>query len=76
MLFVTPMPNLNAVQITLPRVTRANPPPLYDGACSNFKMPSYIPNMMAALGTVRRRWGVSPPYRATMPSSFQISLKH
>jgi hypothetical protein len=28
---------------------------LYDGACSNFKIPSYIPNMMAALGTVLSR---------------------
>jgi hypothetical protein len=25
------------------------------------KMPSYMPNMMAALGTVRSRWGVMPP---------------
>jgi hypothetical protein len=51
-------------------------PPIYDGACSNFKIPSYIPNMIAALGTVLRRCGVRPPYMATMPSSFQISLKH
>jgi hypothetical protein len=28
---------------------------IYDGACSSFKMPSYMPNMMAALGTVRKR---------------------
>src|SRR6187402_1596144 len=27
----------------------------YDGACNNFKIPSYIPNMMAALGTVLKR---------------------
>lgn len=27
----------------------------YDGACSSFNIPSYIPNMMAALGTVLRR---------------------
>lgn len=50
--------------------------PSYDGACSNFKIPSYMPNMMAALGTVLRRCGVRPPYMAAMPSSFHISLKH
>ena len=35
-----------------------------------------MPNMMAALGTVRIRCGVNPPYRPIMPSSFQTSLKH
>jgi hypothetical protein len=29
--------------------------PIYDGACNNFNIPSYIPNMIAALGTVLRR---------------------
>ena len=29
--------------------------PIYDGACNSFNIPSYIPNMMAALGTVLRR---------------------
>jgi len=28
---------------------------IYDGACSNFNIPSYMPNMIAALGTVLRR---------------------
>jgi len=27
----------------------------YDGACNSFNIPSYIPNMIAALGTVLRR---------------------
>jgi hypothetical protein len=48
----------------------------YYDACSNFKIPSYIPNMIMALGTVLRRCGVNPPYMATMPSSFQTILKH
>lgn len=39
-------------------------------------MTSYMPNMMAALGTVRIRCGVSPPYRPTMPSSIHTRLKH
>jgi hypothetical protein len=29
--------------------------PIYDGACNSFNIPSYIPNIMAALGTVLRR---------------------
>jgi hypothetical protein len=28
---------------------------VYDGACNSFNIPSYIPNMMAALGTVLKR---------------------
>jgi len=28
---------------------------IYGGACNNFKIPSYIPNIIAALGTVLRR---------------------
>jgi len=28
---------------------------IYDGACSSFNIPSYIPNIIAALGTVLRR---------------------
>lgn len=28
---------------------------IYDGACNIFNIPSYIPNMMAALGTVLNR---------------------
>lgn len=39
-------------------------------------MTSYMPNMMAALGTVRMRCGVSPPYRPTRPSSIHTRLKH
>lgn len=35
-----------------------------------------MPNMMAALGTVRMRWGVSPPYRPTRPSSIHTRRKH
>lgn len=43
---------------------------------SSLKMSSYMPNMIAALGTVLRRCGVKPPYMETIPSSFQTSLKH
>jgi hypothetical protein len=32
--------------------------------------------MMAALGTVRMRCGVSPPYRPTRPSSSHTRRKH
>jgi hypothetical protein len=46
------------------------------GVSHSFRITSYIPNIIAALGTVRNRCGVRPPYRATMPSSFKISLKH
>jgi hypothetical protein len=28
---------------------------------SSFRTPSYVPNMMAALGTTRNMWGTSPP---------------
>jgi len=49
-------------------IQSTNLTPIYEGACNNFNMPSYMPNMMAALGTVRKRWGVSPPYMATIPS--------
>lgn len=52
------------------------PAPYYDGACNSFRIPSYIPNIMVALGIVFKRWGVSPPYMATMPPSFHTSLKH
>lgn len=48
----------------------------YAGVLVKRRIPSYMPNMMAALGTVRIRCGVSPPYRPIMPSSFQTSLKH
>jgi hypothetical protein len=37
---------------------------------------SYMPNMMAALGTTLSICGTRPPYRAAIPSSFQTSLKH
>jgi hypothetical protein len=49
---------------------------IYLSACNSFRMPSYIPNIIAALGTVLSKCGVRPPYMATMPSSFQTSLKH
>jgi len=39
-------------------------------------MPSYIPNMIAALGTVLSRCGVMPPYRPARPSSNQTRRKH
>lgn len=39
-------------------------------------IPSYMPNMMAALGTVRIRCGVRPPYRPMKPSSIQTTRKH
>lgn len=47
-------------------------------ACSpsNRSITSYIPNMMAALGTTLSICGVSPPYSEAIPSSFQIVVKH
>ncbi len=49
---------------------------IYAGVSSNLKMSSYMPNIIAALGTVLRRCGVSPPYMLTSPSSLITSLKH
>jgi hypothetical protein len=49
---------------------------VYDCSPNNLRITSYMPNMIAALGTVRRRCGVRPPYMEAIPSSFQTSLKH
>lgn len=42
----------------------------------NFKTASYVPNMIAALGTTRIMCGTNPPYNAASPSSRNMRRKH
>src|ERR1700761_396803 len=37
---------------------------------------SYVPNIIAALGTTRNICAVSPPYKPASPSSLNIKRKH
>jgi hypothetical protein len=70
---------VHAIQLLYMRSKQKFKPPavymLLDSPRS-FSTPSYVPNMMAALGTTRNMCGTRPPYSAAMPSSFQMSLKH